>query len=125
MRRVPPGVWWRSLGCKHYSPTHSWKRRWAEEEEQIVVSRRAFHWQPVSSTKKIASIAARSGTRGLWHPNGGAGRAGTNLCILAHSASGKRQPSSRTHRFGVLRTTLFSITQRWVSQGIVPTGIGT
>jgi hypothetical protein len=25
----------------------------------------AFHWQPVRSTKKIASIAARSGTRGL------------------------------------------------------------
>jgi hypothetical protein len=23
--------------------SHSWKRRWAEEDEQIVVSRSAFH----------------------------------------------------------------------------------
>ena len=49
---------------------HSWKRRWAEELEQMPVAFRAFHWQPVRSTKKMASIAVRSGTRGLWQPSG-------------------------------------------------------
>ncbi len=55
-----------------------------------------FHWQPVRSTKKIASMALRSGTRGLWQPKGCFGRAGSRGSILAHSASGRRQPSSRT-----------------------------
>jgi hypothetical protein len=44
---------------------HSWNRRCAEDDEQIPVAFSAFHWHPVRSTKKIASIAARSGTRGL------------------------------------------------------------
>lgn len=57
---------------------------------------RAFHWHPVRSTKKIASIAARSGTRGLWQPKGCPGRGGRSGAILAHSSSGSRQPSSRT-----------------------------
>jgi hypothetical protein len=69
-------------------------RRCAEEDEQIPVARRAFHWQPVRSTKKMASIAARSGTRGLWQPSGCWGRAGSKGSILDHSSSGKRQPSS-------------------------------
>jgi hypothetical protein len=56
----------------------------------------AFHWQPVRSTKKIASIAARSGTRGLWQPSGCLGRGGSSGSILAQSSSGSRQPSSRT-----------------------------
>jgi hypothetical protein len=56
----------------------------------------AFHWQPVRSTKKIASIAARSGTRGLWQPKGCLGRGGSSGSIRAHSSSGSRQPSSRT-----------------------------
>ena len=56
----------------------------------------AFHWHPVRSTKKIASIAARSGTRGLWQPKGCAGRGGGSGVIFAHSPSGSRQPSSRT-----------------------------
>ena len=56
----------------------------------------AFHWQPVRSTRKIASIAARSGTRGLWQPSGCLGRGGSSGSILAHSSSGSRQPSSRT-----------------------------
>jgi hypothetical protein len=30
----------------------------------------AFHWQPVRSTNKIAVIASRSGTRGLWQSSG-------------------------------------------------------
>ena len=36
----------------------------------MPVSLSAFHWHPVRSTKKMASIAARSGTRGLWQPSG-------------------------------------------------------
>jgi hypothetical protein len=52
----------------------------------------------VRSTKKIASIAARSGTRGLWQPSGCCGRGGSSGSIFAQSASGKRQPSSRTGR---------------------------
>ena len=65
----------------------------------MPVARRAFHWQPVRSTKEIASIAARSGTRGLWQPKGCFGRGGTSGSILAHSSSGSRQPSSRAPRF--------------------------
>jgi len=45
------------------------KRRWAEDFEQIPVALSAPHWLPVRRTKKIASIAARSGTRGLWQPS--------------------------------------------------------
>ena len=62
----------------------------------MPVALSAFHWQPVRSTKKIASMAFRSGTRGLWQPNGCFGRGGSRGSILAHSASGRRQPSSRT-----------------------------
>jgi hypothetical protein len=47
----------------------------------------------------MASMADRSGTRGLWQPNLCFGRGGSSGSIFAHSASGKRQPSSRTTRF--------------------------
>lgn len=50
--------------------SHSRNRRYAEVLEHIPVAFRAFHWQPVRSTKNIAFIAERSGTRGLWQPNG-------------------------------------------------------
>jgi hypothetical protein len=60
----------------------------------------AFHWHPVRSTKKMASIAARSGTRGLWQPSGCFGRGGSSGSIFAHNASGSRQPSSRASRRG-------------------------
>ena len=79
----------------------------------MFVSFSAFHWQPVRSTKKIASIAARSGTRGLWQPSGCFGRAGSNGSISAHSASGRRQPSSRTRRPLLFSPVLFSIHHRW------------
>ena len=62
----------------------------------MPVAFKAFHWQPVRRTKKIASIALRSGTRGLWQPKGCFGRAGSRGSILAHSPSGKRQPASPT-----------------------------
>jgi len=53
----------------------------------------AFHWQPVRRTKKMASMAARSGTRGLWQPSGCGGRGGNSGSSRAHSASETR------HRF--------------------------
>jgi len=90
---------------------HSRKRRCADEDEQICVSRSAFHWQPVRSTKKIASIAERSGTRGLWQPSGCLGRGGSSFSISVHSASGSRQPSSQTRRFVVFRSIHFVIPQ--------------
>ena len=49
---------------------HSWKRRWAEECEQMPVAFNAPHWQPVRRTKKMASMALRSATLGLWQPSG-------------------------------------------------------
>jgi hypothetical protein len=44
---------------------HSWKRRWALLLEQIPVALKAFHWQPVRSKNRIASMARRLGTREL------------------------------------------------------------
>jgi len=79
----------------------------------MTVSRSAFHWQPVRSTKKMASIAARSGTRGLWQPSGCGGRGGNSRSISAQSASGSRQPSSRTRRFVALRAVPLVIPDRW------------
>ena len=70
----------------------------------MPVALSAFHWQPVRRTKKIASIAARSGTRGLWQPSGCGGRGGRSGSILAHSSSGSRQPSSRTPALPAIRT---------------------
>ena len=74
----------------------------------MPVSLRAFHWHPVRSTKKMASIAARSGTRGLWQPSGCGGRGGSSGSILAQSVSGSRQPSSRTRRFVLFEPVVFT-----------------
>jgi len=71
-------------------------RRCAEECLQIPVLSSAPHWQPVRNTKKIASIALRSSTRGLWHPSGCRLRGGKSGAICAQSTSGNLQPSSRT-----------------------------
>ena len=68
---------------------HSWSRRRADEDdEHSPVAEIAFHWEPVRSRKKVASIARRSSTRGLWQPSGCAVRGGTSGAISAHSASG-------------------------------------
>lgn len=75
------------------------KRRCADDFLQIPVALRAHHWQPVRSTKKIASIALRSSTRGLWHPSGCRFRGGKSGSISAHSASGTLHPSSLTPDF--------------------------
>jgi len=56
---------WRQNSANTPASVHSWKRRWAELEEQIPVALSAFHCIPVRKTSKIASIASRSGTRGL------------------------------------------------------------
>ena len=53
----------------------------------------AFHWQPVRSTNKIAVIASRSRTRGLWHPSGCGLPDGINGSICDQSTSGIRHPS--------------------------------
>lgn len=74
-------------------------RRCADECLQIPVASSAPHWQPVRSTKKIPSIAARSSIRGLWHPSGCALRGGKSGTISAHSASGNLHPSSLTFAF--------------------------
>ena len=73
---------------------HSMNRLCADELLQMPVALSAFHWQPVRSTKKMASIASRSGTRGLWQPSGCFGRAGSNGSSCFHNRSGIRQPSS-------------------------------
>ena len=60
--RAGPGA--RSRGRRRLR-SQSWKRRCAEEEWQIPVAFSAFHCIPVRRTRRIASIASRSGTRGL------------------------------------------------------------
>ena len=74
--------------------THSWKRSWAVEPGQKRVAFKAFHWQPVRSTNRMASIQTRSGARGrpppkrwvfLW--------GGSSSCMPSHMASGIRQSS--------------------------------
>jgi len=77
---------------------HSEKRRCAELEEQIPVAESAFHCIPVRKTSRIAFIAARSGTRGLWQPSGCEGRGGSSGSIRSHTSSGIRQPSSLATR---------------------------
>src|SRR5215204_2332494 len=57
----------------------------------MPVSFSAFHWQPVRSTKKMASIAVRSSTRGRWHPRGCSLRSGSNGTMRSHNSSGIRQ----------------------------------
>ena len=47
----------------------------------------------------MASMAARSGTRGLWHPQGCCFRGGSNGSIFAQSSSGIRHLSPLTACF--------------------------
>src|SRR6185503_3137251 len=54
----------------------------------------ACHCIPVRSTNRMASMAALSGTLGLWHPSGCSGRGGNRGSIFAHSSCGILQPSS-------------------------------
>jgi DDE domain len=69
----------------------SWKRRWAELLAQLPVAFSALHWQPVRSTKKMASIALRSSMRGRGHPRGCGLRGGSSGTMRSHNSSGIRQ----------------------------------
>jgi hypothetical protein len=74
--------------------THSWKRSWAVEPGQNLVASRAFHWQPVRRTKRMASLQTRSGVRGRPPPKRCVFSCG-GMCIAisGHSSSGMRQSS--------------------------------
>src|SRR5262245_27103316 len=76
---------------KTSASTHSWKRRWAALLEQSFVLFSACHWHPVRSTKKMASIALRSSTRGRWHPKGCGFRGGSNGARRSHNPSAIHQ----------------------------------
>ena len=67
----------------------------------MPVSFSAFHWQPVRRTKKMASIAARSGTRGRWQPKGCGFLGGRSGSIRSHISSGMRK-SRRTFCLAVV-----------------------
>jgi hypothetical protein len=72
---IPTTLSYSSNPCRQISAntpacSHSWKRRCAEDEEQIPVAFSAFHCIPVRKTSRIASIASRSGTRERCVPNG-------------------------------------------------------
>jgi len=73
---------------------HSWNRRCAEELEQMPVAFNAFHWQPVRKTKKIASMARRGGTGGLWQPSGCGFGGGSSGSMRSHNSSGIRHLSA-------------------------------
>jgi len=63
-------------------------------ELAIPVASNAFHCIPVLSTKRIAFIMTRSGTRLRQQPSGCTGGAGINGAIRDHNQSGIRHPSS-------------------------------
>lgn len=74
--------------------THSWKRSWAVEPGQNLVASRAFHWQPVRRTKRMASRQTRSGVRGRPPPKRCVFTCG-GMCMAmsGHKSSGMRQSS--------------------------------
>jgi hypothetical protein len=77
--------------------TQRWKRSWAVEPGQNLVASKAFHWQPVRRTKKMASIQARSDVGGRPPPKGWVfTRLGISQSISAHKSSGMRQSSGTT-----------------------------
>jgi len=67
--------------------SHFWNQRWAEELVQMPVASRAFHWHPVRSTIKMAVMAWRGSTGGLWHPKGCGAGGGSNGFMRSHNAS--------------------------------------
>jgi hypothetical protein len=84
----------RHISRKTPACTHSWKRSWAVEPGQNWVASRAFHWQPVRRTKKMASMQTRSGVRGRPPPKRCVFTcSGSKKAISSHSLSGMRQAS--------------------------------
>src|SRR4051794_19827224 len=90
----------------------------------MPVALSAPHWLPVRSTKKIPSMAARSGTRGLWQPSGWLGRGGSSGAIRSHKASGIRQPLSWIIWPIDLLQTGTILKEQQPGRQILPTGIG-
>lgn len=73
---------------------HCWERLWAEELVQMPVAVKGFHCVPLSSTKRMASIALLSRTRVRWQSSSGCrGRGGRRGAVPSHDQSGIRQPS--------------------------------
>jgi len=89
------------------------------------VASRAFHCIPVRSTSRIAFMAWRSGTRGLWQPSGWAGLGGSSGSIRSHSQSGIRHPSSRlTRPIDASLLSNCSDSRGFALGYITPTGLG-
>jgi hypothetical protein len=79
---------------KKPSATHCWNRSCAVEPGTNLVASSAFHWQPVRSTKKMASAHSRSERLGRPPPKRWVLRLlRIKGSISAHSASGMRQSS--------------------------------
>jgi hypothetical protein len=75
---------WKTPSC-----TQRWKRSWAVEPGQKRVASSAFHWQPVRSTKSMASMQTRSGVGGLPPPKGWVlARGGMSWAMASHRSSG-------------------------------------
>lgn len=99
LRAAPPGgrdTALTELIVYEEPPMPNWKRRRTELLEWMPLAFNTCHGQPIRSSKKIASMAQRSSTRGLWHPSGWPGRGGSNLAKRIQSGSGIRHPLSRT-----------------------------
>jgi hypothetical protein len=95
---MPTTVSYSTSPCRQISwntpaSTHSWKRRCADDEEQIPVAFNAFYCIPLRSTGKIASIASRSGTAAGDNQADAEAQTGTTG-RPAHNQSGIRQPLS-------------------------------
>jgi hypothetical protein len=60
----------------------------------MPVAFKAFHWQPVRKTKKMAFMALRGSTGGLWQPSGCGLPGGNKGSIFFHRASEIRHWSS-------------------------------
>ncbi len=85
------------ISRKRPARTHTWKRSWAVEPGQKMVASRAFHGQPVRSTKKMASMQTRSGVRGLPPPKRWVFTClGRSHSISTQRSSGMRQALARS-----------------------------
>ena len=82
------------MARKTPSFTQRWKRSWAVELGQKRVAFRAFHWQPVRRTYRMASIQTRSGVGGFPPPKGWVFlRSGISSAMASHRSSGMLQSS--------------------------------
>jgi hypothetical protein len=76
------------MARKTPSRTQRLKRSWAVEAGQKRVASSAFHWQPVRSTNRTASMQTRSGVGGLPPPKGWVFvRRGISSAMAGHRSS--------------------------------------